>query len=48
MTLSTYLSLAAICFTGAASPGPSLAVVAQNTLQGGRASDLAAAPEAIL
>lgn len=43
MTLSTYLSLAAICFTGAASPGPSLAVVAQNTLQGGRASGLAAA-----
>ncbi len=36
MTLTAWLSIAAICLTGAMSPGPSLAVVVRNTVQGGR------------
>lgn len=37
MPLSLWLSMSAICIFGAMSPGPSLAVVVQNTLTGGRA-----------
>ncbi len=36
MTPTAWLSIAAICLTGAASPGPSLAVVVKNTIAGGR------------
>ena len=36
MALTSWLSLAAVCCAGAMSPGPSLAVVTQNTLHGGR------------
>ena len=36
MPLSLWLSMSAICILGAMSPGPSLAVVVQNTLAGGR------------
>lgn len=36
MTSAAWLSIAAICLTGAASPGPSLAVVVKNTIAGGR------------
>ena len=36
MTLTTWLSLAAICCLGAMSPGPSLAVVLRHTIGGGR------------
>ena len=37
MELSAWISIAAVCATGAASPGPSLAVVVKNTVSGGRA-----------
>ncbi|HCY12990.1 MAG TPA: lysine transporter LysE [Gammaproteobacteria bacterium] len=40
MPLSLWLSMSAICIIGAMSPGPSLAVVVQNTLAGGRAQGL--------
>ncbi len=36
MEWSSWLSIAVLCATGAASPGPSLAVVAKNTIAGGR------------
>ena len=36
MPLSLWLSMSLICFLGAMSPGPSLTVVVQNTLSGGR------------
>jgi threonine/homoserine/homoserine lactone efflux protein len=36
MELSSWISIAAVCATGAASPGPSLAVVVRNTVAGGR------------
>ena len=36
MPLHLWLSLVTICFLGAISPGPSLAVVMRNTLAGGR------------
>ena len=36
MELSSWISIAAVCATGAASPGPSLAVVVKNTVAGGR------------
>jgi threonine/homoserine/homoserine lactone efflux protein len=36
MELSSWLTIAAVCATGAASPGPSLAVVVKNTIRGGR------------
>jgi threonine/homoserine/homoserine lactone efflux protein len=34
--LGSWLTIAAVCATGAASPGPSLAVVVKNTVRGGR------------
>jgi threonine/homoserine/homoserine lactone efflux protein len=36
MESSAWISIAAVCFTGAAVPGPSLAVVIKNTVSGGR------------
>ncbi len=36
MELGSWLTVAAVCATGAASPGPSLAVVVKNTVGGGR------------
>ncbi len=36
MTLFEWLALAGLCFMGAASPGPSLAVMIEQTLKGGR------------
>ena len=36
MELGSWLAIAAVCATGAASPGPSLAVVIRNTVRGGR------------
>jgi threonine/homoserine/homoserine lactone efflux protein len=36
MELSAWITIAAVCATGAASPGPSLAVVVKNTIRGGR------------
>ncbi len=41
MDASTWLSLAGICFMGAASPGPSLGVVMANTVSGGRPAGVA-------
>jgi threonine/homoserine/homoserine lactone efflux protein len=43
MTLLAWLTLAGICLAGAASPGPSLAVVLSSSVSGGRPSGLAAA-----
>lgn len=43
MSLSLWLSLAAICAMGAMSPGPSLALVLRHTLGGGRSSGLVVA-----
>ncbi|MDE0977309.1 MAG: LysE family translocator [Arenicellales bacterium] len=43
MPLSLWLSMSAICILGAMSPGPSLAVVVQNTLAGGRAQGVVTA-----
>ena len=36
MEFTTWLALAAICLIGAISPGPSLALIIRNTVQGGR------------
>jgi threonine/homoserine/homoserine lactone efflux protein len=36
MDLGSWISIAAVCLAGAASPGPSLAVVVKNTVAGGR------------
>ncbi len=36
MTVTTWMSLIAICILGAMSPGPSLVMVARHTLRGGR------------
>ena len=36
MSLLEWLALAGLCFLGAASPGPSLAVVVEQTMKGGR------------
>ncbi|MGH1371370.1 MAG: LysE family translocator [Cellvibrionaceae bacterium] len=36
MSLVEWLALAGLCFVGAASPGPSLAVVVEQTMKGGR------------
>ena len=36
MSLLEWLTLAGLCFLGAASPGPSLAVVVEQTMKGGR------------
>ena len=43
MTLTTWLSLVAICCLGAMSPGPSLAVVLRHTVSSGRAHGIATA-----
>ncbi|MCW8885568.1 MAG: LysE family translocator [Motiliproteus sp.] len=43
MTLTTWLSLVAICCLGTISPGPSLAVVLRNTLRNGRAHGIVTA-----
>lgn len=43
MSLSLWLSLAAICAMGAMSPGPSLALVLRHTLGGGRLPGITAA-----
>ncbi|MGL4206917.1 MAG: LysE family translocator [Aeromonadaceae bacterium] len=41
MEFTTWLPLAAICLMGAISPGPSLALIMRNTLQGGRLQGVA-------
>ncbi|MEM6773726.1 MAG: LysE family translocator [Pseudomonadota bacterium] len=43
MSLWEWLSLASVCFAGAASPGPSLAVVLDAVLRGGRGNGIIAA-----
>lgn len=43
MAISQWLALCAICLLGAASPGPSLAVVLQSTLAGSRRAGIATA-----
>jgi len=43
MTIAIWLTVVTICMLGAMSPGPSLAVVLQQTLRGGRANGLVAA-----
>jgi len=43
MTLTIWLTVVSICLLGAMSPGPSLAVVLQQTLRGGRAHGMLAA-----
>ncbi len=41
MEFTTWLALAAICLMGAISPGPSLALIIRNTVQGGRLQGVA-------
>ena len=41
MEISTWFTLAGICFMGASSPGPSLGVVLGNTVSGGRSAGIA-------
>ena len=43
MTVAIWLTVVSICLLGAMSPGPSLAVVLQQTLRGGRETGLVAA-----
>ncbi len=43
MTMTIWLTVVSICLLGAMSPGPSLAVVLQQTLRGGRNAGLVAA-----
>ena len=43
MTITIWLTVVSICLLGAMSPGPSLAVVLQQTLRGGRETGLIAA-----
>lgn len=43
MTITMWLTVVSICLLGAMSPGPSLAVVLQQTLRGGRKTGLVAA-----
>ncbi|GLR64786.1 LysE family translocator [Marinospirillum insulare] len=43
MTFNDWLSVAAFCFLGAISPGPSLAVILRHTLSGSRRNGMAAA-----
>jgi len=43
MTITIWLTVVSICLLGAMSPGPSLAVVLQQTLRGGRKTGLIAA-----
>jgi len=40
MDTASWLSIAAVCLTGAAAPGPSLAVVVKNTVSGGRSQGI--------
>ena len=42
MDAASWISIAAVCATGAMSPGPSLAVVLKNTVGGGRSQGVAA------
>ena len=48
MELSHWLSLFSICLLGAMSPGPSLAVVMNNTLRGGHNAGYASALAVVL
>jgi threonine/homoserine/homoserine lactone efflux protein len=43
MTISIWFTVVSICLLGAMSPGPSLAVIIQQTIQGGRHAGLVAA-----
>ncbi|MFQ2229212.1 LysE family translocator [Aeromonas hydrophila] len=43
MELTSWLALAAICVMGAVSPGPSLALIIRNTVQGGQGHGVATA-----
>lgn len=43
MAIELWLSLVVVCMLGALSPGPSLALVVRNTIQGGQSSGLATA-----
>ena len=43
MELTSWLALAAICVMGAISPGPSLALIIRNTVQGGQGHGVATA-----
>jgi threonine/homoserine/homoserine lactone efflux protein len=43
MDLEAWLTIAAVCASGAVTPGPSLAVVLKNTVSGGRARGVACA-----
>ncbi|CAJ1876387.1 Leucine efflux protein [Aeromonas hydrophila] len=43
MELTSWLALAAICVMGAISPGPSLALIIRNTVQGGQGHGMATA-----
>lgn len=43
MELTSWLALAAICVMGAISPGPSLALITRNTVQGGQGHGVATA-----
>ncbi|MFT4647554.1 MAG: threonine/homoserine/homoserine lactone efflux protein [Planctomycetota bacterium] len=40
MNTSSWITIAAVCLTGAATPGPSLAVVIRNTVAGGRSQGM--------
>lgn len=42
MELTSWITIATVCLTGAASPGPSLAVIVRNTVNGGRAQGVLA------
>ncbi|MGE6140726.1 LysE family translocator, partial [Aeromonas rivipollensis] len=43
MEMTSWLALAAICVMGAISPGPSLALIIRNTVQGGQGHGVATA-----
>ncbi|MGY6038241.1 LysE family translocator [Aeromonas sp. AE23HZ002T15] len=43
MEFTSWLALAAVCFMGAISPGPSLALIIRNTVQGGQGHGVATA-----
>ncbi len=45
MTFISWLSVAGVCCLGAMSPGPSLAVVIQHTVRGGRSNNMPAQKE---
>lgn len=42
MELASWITIGTVCLAGAASPGPSLAVVVRNTIKGGRAQGVLA------